>query len=205
MLQHQPEEPTVSNAADARVTPEELNAALKTLDDTQSSTVAIGSVVDELRLNATPEQIWEQVQKQRAEKQRAVQTVIPTATTRPRRRVRWWAVAIVGVVVWGAVHSRPPQTPSVTVMPPILTTPGQSITISGDGQIGTIAVRGKDVVISGDGDNLTLQGQARSVTVSGDGDTVRGDAPKVFDTTGDNNDIKWTGEPHPVAPRPPSP
>ena len=90
-------------------------------------------------------------------------------------------------------------------MPPALTTPGQNITVSGDGQIGTIAVMGKDVVISGDGDNLTLQGQARSVTVSGDGDTVRGDAPKAFDITGDGNDVKWTGKPHPVAPRPPSP
>ena len=55
----------IPNAAEARVTPEELNAALKALEDHQSSTVAIGSVVDELRLNATPEQIWAEVQQQR--------------------------------------------------------------------------------------------------------------------------------------------
>ncbi len=78
MLQHEQADPPavaptiplpVSSAAEARVTPDELNAALKALEDRQSSTVAIGSVVDELRLNATPEQIWEQVQKQRAQKQ----------------------------------------------------------------------------------------------------------------------------------------
>ena len=67
MLKHEPAEVTTLTAANARVTPDELNAALKTLEDKQSSTVATGSVVDELRLNATPEQIWEQVQQQRAQ------------------------------------------------------------------------------------------------------------------------------------------
>ena len=208
MLQHEPEEPTLPNAAEARVTPGELNAALKALEDRQNSTVAIGSVVDELRLNATPEQIWEQVQQQRAQQQaQAAQTpsaqsfAVTPPKTRPRRRVRWWAIAVVGVVAWGAVHNTSIQTsPTVistqmtTPPPPIIATSGQTITISGDGQVETIPVQGKDVVVTGDGDNLTLHGQARSVTVSGDGNVLSGDAPKESSITGDGNNVNWDGE-----------
>ena len=216
MLQHeQTDPPTVSptiplpvpNAAEARVTPDELNAALKALEDRQSSTVAIGSVVDELRLNATPEQIWEQVQQQRAQKQ---QVPKPAATVTPnapaRRSLRTWRdiKGWVWVLFWcsgglglfsGVQHLVHPAVTS-----------GQTITISGDSQTETIPVQGKDVVIEGDGDKITLQGQARSVTVSGDNVHLRGDAPKAFNVTGDDGDVQWTGsEPHPVAPRPPSP
>ncbi len=213
MLQHeQPELQTQTNAADARVTPEELSAAVKALEEKQSSTVAIGSVVDELRLNATSEQIWDEVQQQRAQ-DAAAQTpsaqsfaVMPKA--RPRRRVRWWAIAVVGVVVWGALHNISIQTsPSVTTTsrtttitsrtmnttpPPAVIPSGQAITISGDGQSETIPVQGKDVVVTGDGNDLTLHGQARSVTVSGDGNDLSGDAPKASSITGDGNDVQWT-------------
>lgn len=205
MLKHEPAEIPVPTAAEARVTPEELNAALKALDDKQNSTVAIGSVVDELRLNATSEQIWEQVQKQRT--QAAAQTppaqsfAVAPPRPRPRRRVRWWAIAIVGVIGWGALHHASVQTaPSVittsrtTTPPPIVTVPGKTITISGDGQDATFAVKGKDVVVSGFGNNVTLQGQARSVTVKGDGNNLSGDAPKASNITGFGNNVQWTGK-----------
>ena len=207
MLQHeQPATPIVPSAAEARVTPDELNAALKALEDRQSGTVAIGSVVDELRLNATPEQIWEQVQQQRAQDAAAQMPALqaaamPPAITRPRRRVRWWVIAIVGVVGWGALHNVSIQTsPSVTTtsrtitttLPTIVTVPGQTVTISGDGQDATFAVKGKDVVVSGFGNNVTLQGQARSVTVKGDGNDLSGNAPKASNITGFGNNVQWT-------------
>ena len=208
MLQHQSDEPTASNAADARVTPEELNAALRTLEDKQSSTVAIGSVVDELRLNATPEQIWEQVQQQRAQAAAVqtppVQIVAPPVIARPRRRVRWWAVAIVGVIGWAAVHNVSIQTsPSITTTsrtttattpPPVMTVPGQTVIITGDGQDLAYAVKGKDVTVTGFGNNVTLKGQARSVTVRGDGNDLSGDAPKSSDIKGFGNNVDWSGE-----------
>ena len=213
----------VPSAADARVTPDELNAALKALEDRQNSTVAIGSVVDELRLNATPEQIWEQVQAQRAqaEQQKAQQAegqssvrvrvtvngqaAVPPATG--RRRMRAWR----DIKGWGwilfwcggglGLFSGLPH-----LLHPAATNSGQTITITADETTETLPVQDKDVVIAGDDDKITLQGQARSVTVSGDNVHLRGDAPKAFDLTGDGGDVQWTqNEPHPGTAFRPSP
>ena len=196
MLQHeQPVTPIVPSAAEARVTPEELNAALKALEDRQSGTVAIGSVVDELRLNATPEQIWEQVQQQRAQREQAAQTppaqsfaVMPK--TLPRRRIWWATITAIAFIFGGIVMINS----STHTSPSIVTHSSRTITISGDGQLETVSVKGKDVVVTGDGDNLTLHGQARSVTVSGDGNVLSGDAPKESSVTGDGNNVHWISE-----------
>ena len=60
-------------AAQIRVTPEELAAALSALEaDKQEavrhreSTVPIGEVVSEMNLEVTPDEVWAQVQKQRS-------------------------------------------------------------------------------------------------------------------------------------------
>ena len=77
MLQHEPQEqPTTTEqpvpAAQRRVTSKELARAINALEARKEAaaselagTVPIGQVVDELKLEATPEQIWDQVQKQR--------------------------------------------------------------------------------------------------------------------------------------------
>ena len=216
MLQHEQTDPPVSptiplpvpNAADARVTPNELNAALKALEDRQNSTVAIGSVVDELRLNATPEQIWEQVQKHREQQQAPKAAVFKPTNAPTRRRLRTWhdIKGWVWVLFWcsgglgllsGVLHRI--QAPSAVMYL-------GTIIVSGDGQTETLPVQGKDVAITGDGDKIVLQGKARSVSIVGDKNTLRGDMPKVLNITGDGNDVQWKeNEPHPVAPRPPSP
>ncbi len=200
MLQHEQTDPSVvpptiplpvPNAADARVTPDELNAALKALEDQQASTVAIGSVVDELRLNATPEQIWEQVQQQRAQaaaQPLSAQTAVPPIIARSHRQVRWLVVTAIGLLFGGVVmlNSSTHTSGGVKIS-------GQTLTMSGDGVTGPFQVQGKDVVISGDDDVIVLHGKARSVTVTGSDNKLRGDEPKTFSLPGDDNDVEWTG------------
>ena len=227
MLQHeQTDPPPVSPpiplpvpAANARVTPDELNAALKALEDQQSSTVAIGSVVDELHLNATPEQIWGQVQKQREQKQQMPPS--RPQVFQPQRKPKWGAIialtlgvvfalpALLGILAGssstettagtshkttaGAAHSKQitqPHAPAAAV-----THPGQTVTIGGDGQDETIPVEGKDVVITGSDNDITLQGQARSVTIGGDGNDLQGDSPAESSVSGNGNNIQWTSTP----------
>ena len=196
MLQHeQPVTPIVPSAAEARVTPEELNAALKALEDRQNGTVAIGSVVDELRLNATPEQIWEQVQKQRAQQGQAAQTppvqslaVMPK--TLPSRRIWWTTItAAIGLIFFGGVL----MFNSSTHTSGVVKISGQTLTMSGDKVTGPFQVQGKDVVISGNDDVIVLHGKARSVTVTGSDNKLHGDEPKTFSLLGDDNDVEWAG------------
>ena len=83
MLKNESEEQAVPTAAaplpaaQVRVTPEELAAALNALEAGKQETarhlegtVPIGEVVSGMNLEATPEEIWAQVQKQRAQVQR---------------------------------------------------------------------------------------------------------------------------------------
>jgi|GEM_PF-6468651 len=137
MLKHEPAEIPVPSAADARVTPDELNAALKTLEDTQNSTVAIGSVVDELRLNATPEQIWEQVQAQREQKlaQGTIALTPPTQVAAPPPfLVRYSKRILVLLAVSGSLYScffvlNPPATvPAITTVRTAAPTPQPAMT-----------------------------------------------------------------------------
>ncbi len=210
MLQHEQTDPSavspaipppVPNAADARVTPDELNAALKALEDRQSSTVAIGSVVDELRLNATPEEIWAQVQKQRAGAAPKPQTqaVPPVQTQQIGRQVRrgwhgmpgwiwilFWCSGGFGLLAGGA-HLVDPGTSSA------------GISISGDRVTGSYNVQGtgpqRDVSVSGDHDKITLHGEVRHLNVEGNGNTVTviGSVEGVT-VDSDDNTIHWTKE-----------
>ena len=208
MLQHEQTDPQnalptvplpVLNAAEARVTPDELNAALKALEDRQNSTVAIGSVVDELRLNATPEQIWEQVQQQRAQaaaQASSVQAAVVQPAIRPhRRRGRWYVLFAIICVVYGFSHNGYVAMHGGEAQAPFDST--QTITISGDSQTETLSVQGKDVVITGDNDKITLHGKARSITVNGDDNAIIADTADAALVSGDGDTMKWTGTPPP--------
>ncbi len=83
--------PLGTPAAEARVTAEEFARALAALEGRkqeavrqQDGTVAIGQVVQELEVDASPEDIWAEVQRQRAAAEQAAQpppaTPPPTAT-----------------------------------------------------------------------------------------------------------------------------
>ena len=207
MLQHEQTDPPivsppvplpVPSAAAARVTPDELNAALKALEDRQSSTVAIGSVVDELRLNATPEQIWEQVQQQRAQKQ----VPKPAATVTPapaRRRLRTWRdiKGWVWVLFWcsGGLG----LFSSVQHLGHHAAAPVAGIVISGDDLSGTYDVTGtgpqRDAVVSGEDNKITLRGDVRDLRVDGEDNTVT-IIGSVEAVTVDNegNSVHWTKE-----------
>lgn len=217
MLEHEPQETPAPQtftaqipAAERRVSAEELTRAVSALEDAKAAervagVAPIGQVVEELGLDSTPEEIWAQVEKQRAQKaaeEQARQTPVmapPAAIfqTLPRPRRLRWLMAVGGVlVIWSISHNTIVQTPSVVATPSqAVTRSGQNITISGDGQAETLPVQGKDVVVTGDGDNITLQGKARSVTVSGDGNALSGDAPKESSITGDGNNVQWNGAP----------
>lgn len=199
----------ISNAADARVTPDELNAALKALEDQQNSTVAIGSVVDELQLNATPEQIWDQVQKQRAqtknvaqdEAQSAVRArvtvngqVITQSPAAARRRLRAWhdIKAWIWILFWcsGGIGV-------FSALPHLLHHQPPGFVVSGDGVKESYQVKGigtqRDVTVSGDNDNLTVYGNVRVLTVDGDENTVTviGSVQGVS-VSGDSSKVHWT-------------
>ena len=188
MLQHESQEPTAQpvspSASQIRVTPEELSAAMKALEEQQAGTVAIGSVVDELRLNASSEQIWEQVQKQRAEKgtseQAAAQTsaaVTVNSKAAGRRRLRtwhdiqWW----VWVLFWcsgglGLFSAIPHWMHHSTTPAPV------GIEVSGSDVTANYTVQGtgpqRDVTVSGSSDKITLNGDVRTLHVTGDENTV---------------------------------
>ena len=195
MLQHESEEPPASSAAQARVTPHELNAALKTLEDQQNNTVAIGSVVDELRLNATPEEIWAQVEKQRAEAVAKPQAMPMMQDAKIGRQVRrgwrqsrgwlwvfFWCTGGFGLLA-GLPHLLHHQPPGIVV--------------SGDGIKGDYQVKGtgqqRDVTVTGDGNKITVHGNVRVLTVDGDGEAVTVDGSvQGIRVHGDNSTVYWT-------------
>lgn len=208
MLQHEQTDPPaaaptiplpVPNAADARVTPDELNAALKALEDRQTSTVAIGSVVNELRLNATPEQIWEQVQQQRVEAaQKQPKAAVPMMPPKIGRHVRrgwreakgwiwvlFWCSGGLGLIS-GGLH-----------MVHHAAAPVAGIVISGDSVTGNYVVQGtgpqRDAVVSGEDDKITLRGDVRNLRVDGEDNTVTV-IGSVEAVTVDNegNSVHWT-------------
>ena len=93
---------TGANAAEARVTPQELAQALAALESRQSAradfeaeTIALSEAVKELSLNYTAERLFAEVEAQRAARRVAAEaeTIAAQETTRPSRRrvrrVRW--------------------------------------------------------------------------------------------------------------------
>lgn len=98
MLQQDPQNEPETPAAQIRVKSEELAKAISAIEARRQEeaqrlegTVAIGAIAEELQLDATPEELWAEIQKQRARNSpssRAVRTVrlpperiaAPTAT-----------------------------------------------------------------------------------------------------------------------------
>ncbi len=220
MLQHEQEQPLETSAAPAipaaqiRVTSEELAQAINDLESSKDAaarhlagTVPIGEVVQELKLEATPEEIWAQVQRQRARKaaeDAAVQPAFaPTATVqpaapqvlpRPRRRWRgrWWALIGIGWAVYGVVHGSF-VSPMTSRFAPVQS--GTTVEVTGDGGTVSYVVHRSDVEVSGDNNTVTLRGQCSHLNVTGGGNTVRViGTVKNVSTAGDHNKIHWTKE-----------
>ncbi len=213
MLEHEPQEHSVPpSAAQIRVTPEELAAALNALEAGKleaarhlAGTVPIGEVVSEMNLEATPEEIWAQVQRQRTQTQpKAVEqaqtqkltAVIQKAVT--RRVLRGWCDirGWLWVAFWcsgglGLLSSAPHWFHHNTPVP--------GIHITGDRVLGSYNVQGtgpqRDVTVSGDHDAITLRGDVRNLTVEGDGNLVSvfGSVEAVT-VDNDGNMVHWTKE-----------
>ncbi len=72
--------PSSADAAQVRVTPEELTQALNALQKSKeeeasqlNGTLSIGQAVDEMGLDSTPEEIWKHIQAQRLQKEQEAQ------------------------------------------------------------------------------------------------------------------------------------
>ncbi len=211
MLEHEPQETPAPQtftaqipAAQRRVSAEDLTRAVSALEDAKAAermagVAPIGQVVDELGLDSTPEEIWAQVQKQRAEaapkpQGQAVPAVQTQQIGRQVRRgwrhskgwlwVIFWCTGGFGLLA-GLPHLLHPQD----------MTTGQTILIGGDNDTETISVQGKEVVISGDGDKITLTGKAKNVLVSGNSNRLNGTSPEDYQLMGDGNAVKWNTAP----------
>jgi hypothetical protein len=221
MLEHEPQETPASQtstaqtstaqipAAQRRVSAEELTRAVSALEDAKAAeriagVAPIGQIVDELGLDSTPEEIWVQVQKQRAEAapKPQVQPVPMLQNPKVGRQVRrgWRGMrGWIWVIFWctggfGLLTGLPHLLHTQNI------TPGQTITIDADALTQPINVQGKDVVISGDKDKITLQGTAKSVEINGDFTTVTGDAPQSYVISGDGDIVHFKAAAKPVKP-----
>ncbi len=224
MLQHEPQEQTPQEqtpqeqtpetpAAQIRVTSEELAQAINALGASReedarrlAGTVPIGEVIRELKLEATPEEIWAQVQRQRAEAaEQGAARIRPAALpvsaaarnkAAGRRRVRGWRElkGWAWVLFWccgggglltTALHSFHPAPAGAQ--------------ISGDNQTLTSGTHGKSVEVTGDKDTLTLEGNCPTLTITGDHNHIRvvGTVGRVI-ADGENNAVTYTAGPAPV-------
>lgn len=223
MLQHEShEQPTTTPAAQIRVTSEELTQAINALQASKdeaarhlAGTVPIGEVVKELNLEATPEEVWTQVQKQRTQQaaeaaaaeaaaaqrtqaaaaqagiyqtppQAPLQQIPLQIPLRPRRRRwRWWAIAGVAWAAYGIAHGSFSSSH----------TAGSALSgvITGDHQTLTSRTQGKAVEVLGDKDTLVLQGNCPTLTITGDGNHIRveGTVGRII-AMGDNNSVVYT-------------
>jgi hypothetical protein len=130
MLQNEPQTEPVTLQGQARITPEELSRAVAAIERRQEAearrlagTIAIDEAVAQLHLDATPEDIWREVQSQReaeAARQAAIQAETahkrsPRAQTNspqvqpkvsPRGRRRSWPGFFIPIAVfWVIFHS----------------------------------------------------------------------------------------------------
>jgi hypothetical protein len=220
MLEHEPQETPVAQtpasqipAAERRVSADELTRAVSALEDAKAAeriagVAPIGQIVDELGLDSTPEEIWAQVERQRAEaaapKPQAEAQPVSVLTKKAvaRRALRglrhskgwlwviFWCTGGFGLLA-GLPHLLHPQT---------VTTTGHAITIDADALTQPINVQGKDVVINGDKDKITLQGTAKSVEINGDFTTVTGDAPQSYVISGDGDNVYFKAAAKPIKP-----
>ena len=132
MLQHLPT-PTDQTPppAQTRVRPEELAQALAAIEARReqsareaAGTIPIGEAVQQLGFDATPEEVWTEVQAQRVKRVRP--------TPRASRNGTAWLVGTTFAVLvlgglgheWLCPDSSPPQPPSQLVAPPPVKQPG---------------------------------------------------------------------------------
>ena len=212
MLEHEPQETPAAqiHAAQRRVSAEELTRAVSALEDAKAAervagVAPIGQVVDELGLDSTPEEIWAQVQKQRAEAapKPQVQAVPAVQTQQIARYVRhgwrqsrgwlwviFWCTGGFGLLAGlphlldHRIHANPN---------------GDSVIISGDGQTLTTNPAGKLVEVGGDGDTVVLTGNSHWLIVNGDHNTIRvkGKIDRLT-TDGDKNTVILSAGPSPI-------
>ena len=154
-----------------------------------------------MNLEATPEEVWAQVQKQRAqarERQASQTEALGMATVTKKavaRRVRrgwlWVLLFCTGGLGWmtldSYLHHPPEADPSV------------SIVISGDNQTITSNPAGKVVEVSGDSDIVTLNGNSRFLIVNGSHNIIRvkGRIGSLV-TDGNKNTVILSAGPSPV-------
>lgn len=159
MLNHeQPQEQIQSPAAQVRVTPEELAAALARLEARRAGAdgkIAIGDAVSELSLDATPEEVLAEVQAG----QKQVQAVAQTQTTQTQRqspqRQHLAAYVAVGALVFimaglFGVRTAAPRVDVTAISPAVNLTP-QRLSLNPNLLVGDRA--GKMILLSEVGDN----------------------------------------------------
>ena len=138
-------EPHVSQAPSGapRVTPDELNAALAAIEarrQAEAKTIPLDQAVSELHLDSTPDEIWAEVQAQRAKASAPQQHVpvqaVPQAVLRSRRgsRRRFFAPLLIfgGLFLWtnhghlpnfGSRHASVASTFTAPVLRPLAQVP----------------------------------------------------------------------------------
>lgn len=216
MLQQEPQEQAASTppapetpAAQIRVTSEELAQAINALEARKdeaarhlAGTVSIGEVVQELNLEATPEEVWAQVQKQRARKA-SEDAAVETAAAQKEQATAAQAVAAAQAAAAQAVAAARSAAQSAQAGAQVYARPrrrgrwwvplgiglliyagvhgnhvhipatAKGAVISGNNRTLTSATQGKAVAVSGDKDTLILQGDCPTLTIAGNGNHIR--------------------------------
>jgi len=135
MLRNQEaEQPSQNPSGAPRVTLEELNAALAAIEARKQAeaahlagTIALDQAVSELHLDSTPDEIWTEVQAQRAAvPQTLPQKSLPQTRTLPPKRARflrgWPALIVPAAALWIVIGTVAPQLGSnhLSSTPPVV-------------------------------------------------------------------------------------
>lgn len=136
------DEPTIS-AAQVRVTPEELAAALSHLEAGsagQDGKIAIGKAVEELSLDATPEEVL-----------RAVEAARQQTAHRRRSRRRGLAALIAGLAAVGGLGAAKfVSSPRTVPAAPVVAAPGGTLAALNDEQSAYVDIHGLKQMIDRD-------------------------------------------------------
>lgn len=239
MLQNEQQEEPQSipplPAAQRRVTPEELNAALEALESRRQEqahqvqqTVAIGEVVQELDLPVTPEEVWQQIQAQRAQKSAPpppaeskladmVNETLHAAAQHAHKAAGQAAAAAQSAVAeamaaesyrraQGRVKRRGRGGSFAAVI--VLAclgwawfSAGHGLMVNGDQATETYTGYHGSLVVNGDTDQVTLRGDAGTLIVNGDHCrvTVTGTVEHII-VDGDHDTVAWGREAHGQSP-----
>ena len=160
MLKHkQPEEQLSQPAAQVRVTPEELAAAITRLEARRAGAdgkIALGDAVRELSLDATPEEVLAEVQAGHNQ----AQSIKPRRPLSLGQRLRlYFAAALLSVgmtALWARITVAPPPDAGVQTINPIAnyTPPPKPISLDPNLLVGDRA--GRLVLLSEVGDNQPI-------------------------------------------------